>query len=345
MSFQLREGSSPDSIEGNAKLEPQRKLRLFRTRNETKKLNGHLDSKIPVYKNSYTDFKSLDLNDHFGRRYKSPCKDKEQCVSYVETNDMVQSSVSLQKEERLLQGKQDYRKTRTDRVSGCRAKTSKTNETEAWKTPLLNKNFRYSERFKNDQPILRREKTFDDTLTTSERENESPRALHEKRTKALGEELNRKLSPLGQRNQPLRKSLPSLLSKSNEEKDEFQEELKKATSRIRKELGNKLNVSENTSQNEKTQKPNPSKPVTPRVKESSPKVSKPDSKPINTRRPLCRVNEKTQNNKLKNDINYKSESKEIKKVMPDRGQASGKESTPEHSPTRKKEISNPIPEK
>lgn len=303
-----------------------------------------MDSKIPVYKNSYTDFKSLDLNDHFGRRYKSPCKDKEQCASYVDSKDMVQSSTSLQKEERLLQGKQDYRKTRSDRVSGCRAKTSKTNESEAWKTPLLNKNFRYSERFKSDQPILRREKTFDDTLTTSERENESPRALHEKRTKALGEELTNKLSPLGQRNQPLRKSLPSLLSKSNEEKDEFQEELKKATSRIRKELGNKLNISENTSQNDKTQKPIPSKPVTPKVKEPSPKVSKPDSKLINARRPLCRVNEKIQTNKFKSDVNYKSGNKENKKLMPDRGQASGKESTPEHSPTRNKEIHKAVAE-
>lgn len=308
-----------------------------------------MDSKIPVYKNTYTDFKSLDLNDQFGRRYKSPFKDNDQSYSYMDNNDMVQSSTSLKKEERLLQGKQDYRKTRTDRISGCRAKTSKTNESEAWKTPLLNKNFRHSDRFRNDQPILRREKTFDDILTISERENESPRALSDKKSKALGEELNCKLSPLGQRNQPLRKSLPSLLHKSNEEKDEFQEELKKATSRIRKELGDKLIISENTSQNNnKTQKPNPSKLVTQKVKESSLTANKVDSKPISTRRPLSRLNEtkpKTQLNKTRYDQNYKSESKENVKSMPDRGQASGKESTPEHSPTRRKgTTSNVVPE-
>ncbi|XP_026492597.2 uncharacterized protein LOC113398198 isoform X1 [Vanessa tameamea] len=356
-----REGSSPDSSAGNAKIEPQRNLRLFRTRNETKKLNGHVDSKIPVYKNTYTDFKSLDFNDHFERRYKSPFKDKEPCFSYVDNKDMVQSTTSLKKEERLLQPKQDYRKTRTDRISGCRAKTSKTSEqSEAWKTPLLNRNFRHSERFKkdnNEQPLLRREKTFDETLTISERKNESPRALHEKKIKAIGEELSNKLSPLGQRNQPLRKSLPSLLSKGNEEKDEFQEELKKATSRIRKELGSKLTVSENKpSQNDKTstQKPNPTKSVTQsKVTESSLKSStnKQDSKPaINNinRRPL-RINEAkpkaTPQNKI-NKINevskYKFESKEDMSSMPDRGQASGKESTPEHSPTRKRENTNTV---
>ncbi|CAH2256873.1 jg11020 [Pararge aegeria aegeria] len=352
------EGSSPDSIERNAKMEPQRKLRLFRTRNETKKLNGHMDSKIPVYKNTYTDFKSLDFNDNFERRYKSPCKDdndhKEQNFKYTDNKDMVQSMASLKKEERLLQTRQDNRVTRTDRVSGCRAKTSKTNEpSEAWKTPLLNRNFRHSERFNKDdnsQILLRREKTFDDTLIISERENDSPRALHEKRKKAVGEELNHnKLSPLGHRNEPLRKSLPSLLNKSNEEKDEFQEELKKATSRIRKELGNKLNISEKTSQIDKTstQKLNPTKSATAsKVKESSLKTnSKQDSKPTSniTRRPLSRINETKQKTtthcKLpSNDISkYKLESKENVRAMPDRGQASGKESTPEHSPTRKKE--------
>lgn len=334
------------------KAEPQRKLRLFRTRNETKKLNGHTDSKIPVYKNTYTDFKSLDFNDNFERRYKSPCKDKEQNFKYNDCKDMVQSTASLKKEERLLQPKPDYRVTRTDRVSGCRAKTSKANElNEAWKTPLLNRNFRHSERFTKDetsQRLLRREKTFDETLIISERDNDSPKALHEKRIKAVGEELN-KFSPLGHRNEPLRKSLPSLLSKSNEEKDEFQEELKKATSRIRKELGNKLNVSENkTSQNDRTstQKQNPTKSATEnKVKESSLKTnSKQDSnKPTSniTRRPLSRINEskqKTAPNKIAaNDVKHKFDSKENVRTMPDRGQASGKESTPEHSPTRKKE--------
>ncbi|XP_052740521.1 uncharacterized protein LOC112049905 isoform X2 [Bicyclus anynana] len=350
-----QKGSSPDSNDRNAKAEPQRKLRLFRTRNETKKLNGHMDSKIPVYKNTYTDFKSLDFNDNFERRYKSPCKDnKEQNFKLTDGKDMIQSTASLKKEERLLQTRQDFRVTRTDRVSGCRAKTSKTNEqSEAWKTPLLNRNFRHSERFSKDdnsQRLLRREKTFDDTLILSERENDSPRALHDKRKKVTCEELHNKLSPLGQRNEPLRKSLPSLLNKSNEEKDEFQEELKKATSRIRKELGTKLNVSENrTSQIDKTsiQKPNPTKSATEsKVTESSLKTnSKQDTKPTNnvTRRPLSRINESkqkttTQNKLTTNEVSkFKVESKENVRTMPDRGQASGKESTPEHSPTRKKE--------
>ncbi|CAG9580895.1 unnamed protein product [Danaus chrysippus] len=354
-----RGGSSPDSCEGNAKAEPQRKLRLFKTRNETKKLNGHNDSKIPVYKNTYTDFKSLDFNDNFERRYKSPCKDKETSLLYVDNQDMVQSSTSLKQEERLIQTKQDYKVTRTDRVSGCRAKTTKPNEhKEAWKTPLLDRNFRHSDRFKKEAlepPLLRREKTFDETLIT----HESPRALHERRIKAVGEELkNNKFSPLGSRNQPLRKSLPSLLSKSNEEKDEFQEELKKATSKIRKEIGSKLIVSENkTSQNDRTssQKTNPTRVVQSRVKESSLKTTnaKQDSKINNhvARRPLSRLNEskpKTspQVKPKTNDVRkYNFESKENVRTLPDRGQASGKESTPEHSPTRNKSSKDGVSER
>ncbi|XP_028174817.1 uncharacterized protein LOC114363327 [Ostrinia furnacalis] len=364
------EGSSPDSSEGNARAEPQRKLRLFKTRNETKKLNGHLDSK-PAFRTSSTEYRSLDYNENqtFERRYRSPCKDKEQHYKYPDNKDMVQSSASLKREERILQTKQDYRKTRTDRVSGCRAKTSKTNEqSEAWKTPLLNRNFRYSERFKkedSEQPSLRREKTFDNTLHVSEKESESPRAIHENRIKAIGEQLKGShLSPLAD-NKPLRKSLPSLLMKNNEEKDEFQAELKKATSRIRNELGGKINISENkTSQNDKpsAQKPNPTKlAVQSKVKESSLKPSnviKPETKSAISRRPLARTNEvkpktaipqKTTPNAKSNAIVSKSKftGKENGRTIPDRGQASGKESTPEHSPTRKKDIatSQTAPEK
>ncbi|XP_063827500.1 uncharacterized protein LOC135076910 [Ostrinia nubilalis] len=364
------EGSSPDSSEGNARAEPQRKLRLFKTRNETKKLNGHLDSK-PAFRTSSTEYRSLDYNENqtFERRYRSPCKDKEQHYKYPDNKDMVQSSASLKREERILQTKQDYRKTRTDRVSGCRAKTSKTNEqSEAWKTPLLNRNFRYSERFKkedSEQPSLRREKTFDNTLHVSEKESESPRAIHENRIKAIGEQLKGShLSPLAD-NKPLRKSLPSLLMKNNEEKDEFQAELKKATSRIRNELGGKINISENkTSQNDKpsAQKPNPTKlAVQSKVKESSLKPSnviKPETKSAISRRPLARTNEvkpktaipqKTTPNAKSNPIVSKSKftGKENGRTIPDRGQASGKESTPEHSPTRKKDIatSQTAPEK
>lgn len=283
---------------------------------------------------------------------------------------MVQSTASLKREERILQTKQDYKKTRTDRVSGCRAKTSKTNEqSEAWKTPLLNRNFRYSERFKredSEQPSLRREKTFDNTLLTSDKKSESPRAIHESKMKAIGEQLKgSRLSPLADSSKPLRKSLPSLLIKNNEEKDEFQAELKKATSRIRNELGSKVNnVSENkTSQNVKTsaQKPNPTKTaVQSKVKESSLKpnnVKKPDTKAVvNSRRPLGRANEtKTKAPAPQINANAKSSAvnkfkvtgKENGRAIPDRGQASGKESTPEHSPTRKKEnvVAQTVPDK
>lgn len=259
---------------------------------------------------------------------------------------MVQSTSSLKKEENLLQSKQDFRK-RTDRVSGCRAKTSKTNDSEAWKTPLLNRNFRHSERFKKvetEPPVLRREKTFD-TLVSSERDSVSPRAIHEDRIRAIGEQLKgSRLDP----SQPLRKSLPSLLSKNSEEKDEFQTELKKATSRIRHELATKINVSENkTSQNKTTQKPNPTK-IPSKVKESSLKtnVSKPETKETRTalsRRPLNRINDsKIKPTVIQNKINTKTNvingdktNKGKSRPIPDRGQASGKESTPEHSPTRK----------
>ncbi|KAL0902001.1 hypothetical protein ABMA27_007135 [Loxostege sticticalis] len=272
---------------------------------------------------------------------------------------MVQTSASLKREERILQTKQDYRKTRTDRGSGCRAKTSKTNEpSEAWKTPLLNRNFRYSERFKredSEQPSLRREKTFDNTLHVSEKDSESPKAIHENKMKVIGDQLKGShFSPLADSSKPLRKSLPSLLMKNNEEKDEFQAELKKATSRIRNELGSKINVSENkTSQNNKpsAQKPNPTKTaVQSKVKESSLKTSnaaKPDTKTAISRRPMGRTSElKPKTTVTQSKINAKSNaivsksklnSKENGRTIPDRGQASGKESTPEHSPTRKKE--------
>ncbi|XP_013149348.1 PREDICTED: uncharacterized protein LOC106111750, partial [Papilio polytes] len=351
-----RDGSSPDSSLGKARPEPQRKLRLFKTRNETKKTNGHPDSKIPTYRNTYTDFKSLDLNDQsFERRYKSPCKSKDQHLKYPDNKDMMQSSVSLKREERLLQNKQEARRVRTDVVSGCRAKTSKTNDqSEAWKTPLLIRNFRYSERFKkddSDHPSLRREKTFDNSLIEHDRDNDGPNKVFEKGIKTVGDQKNGKVSALTDRNQPLRKSLPSLLPR-NEEKDEFQTELKKATNRIRNELGNKVNLSESkTSQLNKfnVEKSNPTKTaVQAKVKESSLKrgvaSTKPDAQITNNRRPLTRtqdVNSKSipQSNITKNNeiSKFKMNAKENNKPMPDRGQASGKESTPEHSPNRKRD--------
>ncbi|XP_052748843.1 uncharacterized protein LOC113518069 isoform X2 [Galleria mellonella] len=351
------EGSSPDSSERNAKTEPQRKLRLFKTRNETKKMNGLVDNN-KMYRNTNNGYRSLDLNENqaFERRYRSPCKDKEQHLKYPDSQDMVQSTSSLKREERLLQLRQDYKKARTDKVSGCRAKTSKTMEQgEAWKTPLLNRNFRYSERFKKDdseQPTLRREKTFDSTLPSSEKDCESPKISHESKIKAIGDQLRgNRLTPLAETNKPLRKSLPSLLPKSSDEKDEFQAELKKATSRIRNELGNKINISENrTSQSDRTntQKPNPTKStIQNKVKESSLKTNisnRKETKTAITRRPLVRSNDtkfkvtNAQNNvNVKNNAvvnKYKFNSKESGKPLPDRGQASGKESTPEHSPTR-----------
>ncbi|XP_048489034.1 uncharacterized protein LOC105390547 isoform X3 [Plutella xylostella] len=356
-----RDGSSPDSSEGNTRAEPQRKLRLFKTRNETKKQNVPVkESKIPQYRS--TEYKSLDLNNQaFERRYKSPFKDKDQHFKYPDTHDMKQSTSSLKREEHILQGsKQDYRKSRTDRTGGCRAKTNKTNETEAWKTPLLNRDFRYSERFKREEEIspLRREKSFDATLISSDRDSESPKALHESRMKTIGEQLKvNKLSPLASTSKPLRKSLPSLLVKNIEEKDEFQTELKKATSRIRSDLVSKVNnISENkTSQKEKSnaQRPNPTKnsaSVVNKVKDSSPKISikKPlkeeisVSKLSSNRRPLTRLNDNkptitASSNVKTTNVTVHVNSKRNPRAMPDRGQASGKESTPEHSPTRKKE--------
>ncbi|XP_038207624.1 uncharacterized protein LOC119829270 isoform X2 [Zerene cesonia] len=328
------EGSSPDCVDGNEKREPQKKLRLFRTRNETKKLNPLKLETKPAYRSTYTDFKSLDFTDtSFERRYRSPCKDKDH-LKYPDNVDMLQTTTSLKREERLLQGRQDYR-NKTDRVSGCRAKASKTNENnEAWKTPLLNRNFRHSERFSKTEfqlPSLRREKTFDNTLAISE--SESPRTTHESRLKAVGDQIT--ANKLDSKS-PLRKSLPSLLHRNNEEKDEFQMELKKATSRIRNELVSKSNVSTKTSQNDKT-KVNPTKT---QVKESS--LNSKDWKPSNVRRPLSRINEiktKTVEDKAKCTDAKKSNTdrKENVKTLPDRGQASGKESTPEHSPTRIKE--------
>ncbi|XP_068626390.1 uncharacterized protein [Battus philenor] len=341
-----REGSSPDSSTGKPRPEPQRKLRLFKTRNETKKTNGH-DSKLPIHRNTYTDFKSLDFIDQsFERRYKSPCKDRDPHLKYPDV-DMVQSSVSLKREERLLQSKQDARKTRTDVVSGCRAKTAKTDLNEAWKTPLLNRNFRHSERFSKDDGdlcTLRREKTFDNSFIETHKEHLPPSDGIKRNHKTSGVQRNNKTIPLTD-NKPLRKSLPSLLSR-NEEEDEFQSELKKATSRVRSELGSKTNENKASQLSRySAEKPNPNKSTAQsKIKESSLKKNNKDESRTN-RRPVTRSHEIkskiTQPNKnvMKNETNkYKTHAKENNRVMPDRGQASGKESTPEHSPTRIREL-------
>lgn len=264
---------------------------------------------------------------------------------------MIQSTASLKREERLLQMKQDYKKLRTDKVSGCKAKTSKTNEhNEAWKTPLLNRNFRYSERFKKDEsevPKLRREKTFDETLIASERANETFRTIEESGTKATGGQIKANLNPLSITNKPLTKSLPVLI-KNNADKDEFQLELKKATSRIRTDLSNHSNnnINENkTSHNDKINKSNPTKNNS-KVKESSLADRNTDSITSNTQRPQSRTNGvKSKLHIQKNDITklianqYKLNNNDGKPIL-DRGQASGKESTPDHSPTRENNITN-----
>lgn len=285
-------------------------------------------------------------DNQFERRYRSPCKDKEQHFKYPDNKDMIQSTASLKREERLLQTR-DYRKTRIDRVSGCRAKTSKNEQSEAWKTPLLNRNFRYSERFKKEDselPPLRRERTFDETLIASERDSDSSRAVHESRMKAIGEQLkSSKLSPLAETNKPLRKSLPSLLLKNNEEKDEFQAELKKATSRIRNQLGSRVNDSETKTSQEKTNELRSPTKIPSKVKKSSPSTvaNKTETKAVGSRRPVSRANEdkSRQTNVNSNpkvlDHKQRLNVKENNRRLPDRGQASGKESTPEHSPTRK----------
>lgn len=263
----------------------------------------------------------------------------------------------MKREERLLQNKQEptsaaQKKTRADVASGCRAKTSKTNDqSEAWKTPLFNRNFRYSERFKkddSDHSTLRREKTFDNSLIEANRQS----APHKDPLGIDAKTINdQAIGSLADSVKPLRKSLPSLLPR-NEEKDEFQAELKKATSRIRNELGSKVNnVSDKkTSQHNRYGMggPNSAKSASQaKVNESSLKtgVKKQDAKTSNSRRPVSRIQETkaktTPQSKVarNNDTNkLKHDTKENNRPMPDRGQASGKESTPEHSPTRKREF-------
>lgn len=335
------EGSSPDSSEGNARAEPQRKLRLFKTRNETKKLNGLENFQ---FRNSIHECKSLDSNDQFERRYRSPCKDKEQHLKYPDNDGMTQSTASLKREERLLQSR-DYRNTRIDRLSGCHARTSKNENSEAWKTPLLNRNFRHSERFRkeeNELPKLRRERTFDESLIGSDRDTDSSRALHENRMKAIDQELkNNKPSPLAIAKKPLRKSLPSLLMKNNEEKDEFQAELEKATSRIRNQLVNRINDSKiTTTSQDETSERSPTK-IPSKVKQSSPPnvVKKPDSKVVDRKKSFNRTTEEKPKTSVNSDpkvLDHKQrlENRKNNRRLPDRGQASGKESTPEHSPNR-----------
>lgn len=278
---------------------------------------------------------------------------------------MLQTTTSLKREDNLMQSsKFDYKKSKVDKSSGCKAKTTKVNEqTDPCKSSFLNRNFRHSERFKKDDteiPILRREKSFDATLIANEREPKSPESVHANKMKIIGEQLKvNRLSPLATQDKALRKSLPSLLVKHNDAKDEFQAELKQATSRIKNDLGKVNLVSENiTSQkdnkltNNIQYKPNPTKFN--KTKESSLKlntnnIGKQESsatKIANNRRPVntSRINEsrgKTpqSSNVTKTSISVNNKEKISSKVdsrgLTDRGQASGKESTPEHSPTRK----------
>ncbi|XP_041974760.1 uncharacterized protein LOC121730043 [Aricia agestis] len=342
-----REGSSPDSRGNNTKTEPNKKLRLFRTRNESKQLNGNIDIKAPVYK-SFNDFKSLETTEQLERRYKSLNKGKETHLQYPDNRDMVQSTASLKREERLLQARQDYKNARSDRAGAQRSKIPRAIEqNEAWKTPLINKNFRYSERFRkdeNDSPVLRREKTFD-SLFFNESRNDSPNSYENKNKYGNP----KAVSPLGDRNQPLRKSLPSLLAKSKEVKDEFQLELKKATNKVKNELGDTHRLSDTkTSQHDKLHK-NPTKnDFHSKVRESSLKLdnnTKQESKVIsvNMRKPLSRLNDGKMKASPQTRVNSENSDKftfnKENGTMNDRGQASGKESTPEHSPTRRQKLS------
>lgn len=363
--LQTREDSSPDSSQGNSKTEPPRKLRLFKTRTETKKLNGHAgDSKIPMpYRNSYQDYKSLDINEDVGnRRYRPVSREKEQHLKYPDNKDMTQTNSSLKREDHIMQHSRFESKKSRDKPGGCKAKTTKVNEqSDQWKPSLLNRNFRHSDRFKredSEQPPLRREKSFDANLLAEERKTNSPNNIHANRMKVIGEQLKAsRKSPLVTNDNALRKSLPSLLLKSNEEKDEFQAELKKATNKIRKEISSKVNlVSENKpSQSDRklsnVPRPNTTKNTSNKVKESSlqtktkniqiGKLESSATKLANSRRTVTRTNDVNSKSNIHNNIKANtptSKDKLSNKVdsqgLADRGQASGKESTPEHSPTR-----------
>ncbi|GBP38104.1 hypothetical protein EVAR_80385_1 [Eumeta japonica] len=368
---EVRDESSPDSSNGNARTEPPKKLRLFKTRTETKKMIGQSsEPNYPERGAHLMEYKSLDYsvgnNDAFERRYRSPYKMKEQNFKYPDSKSMLQSNFSLKREENVLQDsrKPDNRNSRISKIGGCKAKMSKSNESnDTCKTPLFNRDFRNSERFKrenSDIAIMRREKSFDATLIANEREADMAKNLHANRMKAISEQLkDSKLSPLTQNDKPFRKSLPSLLTKTNEEKDEFQTELKKATSRFRNELSNKKLVSENKpSQNDSKNannhiKANPTKNVPlNKVKESSLKTNNLSTtkqqssipKLIGHSKKLERLNEpnlkkqQISNNKINCAIEQNNAiNNQDNRNFADRGQASGKESTPEHSPTRYKE--------
>ncbi|XP_077291704.1 uncharacterized protein LOC143915135 [Arctopsyche grandis] len=405
-------GSSPDSWKAQQSYEPpqapSRKLRLFKTRAETKKNvkhnhdnkgNGFIRHSQPMLK----PYEQEDIrpypNDIFepsrfpdrDKMLRSPTREKEEYLKYPSSreDDMVQTQMSLKREENILQtafSRQEQLRSKHSQQNMYRGK-AKANELKT----DMNKAFRSSERFKKqsiENDVLRREKSFDNSLIQDAQMNGVNR-MHLDRKTLLEDQRKfngREESPVEVRlkdrledpKQNNRKSAPQNPIPNGVASAEFQAELIMATRKLR-------SVSRDTTDSVKNQEKTETKNSTNR---SDKRVSNPVSKTNGTkektsnRREIEKTETKVNSGRTTNRTSMVTldRSKQIKtkertpriiheekkeemksipkingtKVLPveknnrnrresrqldDRGQASGKESTPEQSPSRVKQDS------
>lgn len=405
-------GSSPDSWKAQQSYEPpqapSRKLRLFKTRAETKKNvkhnhdnkgNGFIRHSQLMSKPYETEDIRPYPNDIFepsrfpdrDKMLRSPTREKEEYLKYPSSreDDMVQTQMSLKREENILQtafSRQEQLRSKHSQQNMYRGK-AKANELKT----DMNKGFRSSERFKKqsiENDILRREKSFDNSLIQDAQMNGVNR-MHLDRKTLLEDQRKfngREESPVEVRlkdrledsKQSNKKSAPPNPIPNGVASAEFQAELIMATRKLR-------SVSRDTTDSGKNQEKTEFKTST---NKSEKKVSNPVSKTngikekTSNRREIEKTETKVNGGRTTNRTSMVTldRSKQIKtkertprivheekkeemkpipkingtKVLPaekinrnrresrqldDRGQASGKESTPEQSPSRIKQDS------
>lgn len=414
-------GSSPDSWKAQQYEPPQapsRKLRLFKTRAETKKINNKHNHEIINTKNNgfirHTQplSKPYDITEigpypedifestRFAERDKllrSPTREKEEYLKYPSSreDDMVQTQTSLIREENILQtafSRQEQLRSKHSQQNMYRGK-AKANEQKT--DSNINKAFRNSERFKKqngDNDVLRREKSFDNSLVVETHQMTGVNRMHLDRQMLLEDQ--RKFN--GREEPPVetrlkdriddaklanRKSAPPNVLPNGIASAEFQAELMMATRKLRSTSKEPLNSSKNQEKigtkntTNKTEhktvpvsKMNGTKPMRRDVEKTEPKsnslkpttnvnktsmVTLDRSKQIKTKERAPRIvhEEKKDENKTVPKINgakvlpveknnrENSRNRRESRTLADRGQPSGKESTPEHSPTRVKQDS------
>lgn len=385
---------------------PSRKLRLFKTRAETKKNSSNRhnhDSRQEEFEHHMEQQRRKSYDMEFQREYfnqtryerdnlpRSPSRDRDEFLKYPSSRDedMIQTQSSLKREENILQNaftRQEVIRSRQQSHQNMyreKAKVQKDKENEDKFDS--NRTFRNSERFKKtniDPQVLRREKSFDSSLM---QEANGVNRMHNERKTLLDsrDRFNgREESPVENRkkdkkidltNNINRKSAVALVGMvPNVTPDEFQAELMKATRKLRnvnKQITAAKPIENNKKIEEKREKSIPrvsaSKNMLNENKLRNSNMSKPNSAINNTNKsnpttldrdkPKSKVaqNSKNNNTEIIKEIkavpakvipvkNIKEDNKtdsnirnrRESRVLTDRGQASGKESTPEQSPSR-----------